>query len=168
MAAEQNRRQGIAFDYSQDRRRSRSPRRSWRRQGKEDDRRSMREKRKALWSGQVPSAAPAGKSGRLNAEGTDSESSEEDDASRGKPQESQASANGWEHSSFGSSDEKNKFLRLMGASKAKAGGTDGDPADAAAARTSSSAVAARSRELERQYWQGQHQRARGYTRGLGS
>mmetsp|Transcript_13494 Transcript_13494/g.36391 ORF Transcript_13494/g.36391 Transcript_13494/m.36391 type:complete len:168 (-) Transcript_13494:29-532(-) len=153
--SERNGRHGIAFDYgaaSSGRRRSRSrgTRADERRQQrKEDERRDMRDRRKALWGG-----GATGDSGASKSNGGSSAASS---VARGEEHETPTvSANEWERSSFKSSEEKSKFLRLMGAKESL-------PADGDAKHR----VRESDRDLEQQYWKGMRQHMGYRTRGLG-
>mmetsp|Transcript_40092 Transcript_40092/g.101861 ORF Transcript_40092/g.101861 Transcript_40092/m.101861 type:complete len:184 (+) Transcript_40092:50-601(+) len=177
--SEKNRKQGIEFQYEDNkrgsRRRSRSPRRGGDRGsgqtggGAAQRRELQRQQRKALFGG--GRAAPAGggalSSGGAGGSGAAVAASSSEDESEAPPNSASSgagmgssagdcSANAWESTSLASSSTGGKFLRLMGAKDAKP--------------TANTGIAGginhrqREREMEQQFWQGMKQ-ARG--RGLG-
>lgn len=166
-------RRGIAFDYEGNPRdRSRDPRRGPNRR-QQQRREEIREKRKVLWSGKTPSAggaacaaAGSGRGGVGGGSGSDDSDSSSDagadgrglvrfaaNAAEGAAEHAGGSFNGWEQTSFDSSSDKEKFLRMMGAKNVPLDSSAPDrPASAAAPGGASDRQ--RDRELEQQYLQG--------------
>mmetsp|Transcript_69801 Transcript_69801/g.110316 ORF Transcript_69801/g.110316 Transcript_69801/m.110316 type:complete len:156 (-) Transcript_69801:37-504(-) len=139
----------IAFNYDSDPRRSRRRSRTPNKQAGEEKRKQQREKRKALFaSPAVAKPAPP------------TEESDDEPESSGvvAPRPDAWAKACWEKSSFESSSEKSKFLRLMGGAKEKSG----DKVDESAKQ-----VGASSQELERQYLQGMQKQLYSRHRGLG-
>eukprot|EP00927_Polykrikos_kofoidii_P011860 TRINITY_DN15072_c0_g1_i1.p1 TRINITY_DN15072_c0_g1~~TRINITY_DN15072_c0_g1_i1.p1 ORF type:complete len:322 (+),score=75.95 TRINITY_DN15072_c0_g1_i1:140-1105(+) len=170
-----NSRSGIAFDYGgagrgggpfADRRGEQ------RQQRKEEERRNAREKRKAVWNTGPPATANAAVP-KLPTGGDDS--SDEDVSAPGvagplgtdKSAQDGGSYNGWEHTSFATTQDKTKFMKLMGC---KDGGGPEKKEQQQPKGVASAPQAIRGglgHDLERQFQQGMRQQLRGRTRGLG-
>ncbi|CAE7463740.1 Maneal [Symbiodinium natans] len=144
-----NKKQGIAFNYNSERRRARS--RTPNRAAGEEKRKQQREKRKALF------AAPKRDEPRQDP-GVEGTSDDEPSNLVSAPKDNAWERTSWEQSSFDTSAEKAKFLRLMGAEKDKESSSEAQP---------SKAVPGPAQELERQYWQGMQKQLYSRGRGLG-
>eukprot|EP00434_Breviolum_minutum_P036234 symbB.v1.2.032100.t1/scaffold3807.1/size51516/2 len=153
----------IAFNYDADRRTSRHRRfrsRSPNKEAGEEKRKQQREKRKALFSAPV-----VPKKVESETKKSDDESEESDDDTSTKlvakaPSDSWEKA-AWDKSTFDSSADKNKFLRLMGGAKDKS-----SPSDQAKGGATQSPGPS-SQDLERQFVQGMNKQLYSRHRGLG-
>ncbi|CAE7254395.1 smap [Symbiodinium microadriaticum] len=148
-----NQKQGIAFNYDSERPRRRARSRTPNRTAGEEKRKQQRENRKALFATR--------KCEEPKPKACSEESGEsEDEPSKlvSAPGENAWERTSWEQSSFDSSADKAKFLRLMGAEK------DQKSSSAQPSKVKPGPV---TQELERQYWQSMQKQLYSRGRGLG-
>eukprot|EP00439_Symbiodinium_sp_Y106_P031569 s1963_g3.t2 len=148
---ERNKKQGIAFNYDSERprRRARTPNRM----AGEEKRKQQRENRKALFA-TAKCEEPKPKAGSEESAGSEDEPSKLVSA----PVENAWERTSWEQSSFDSSADKAKFLRLMGADKDK---------KSSSVQPSKVKPGPGTQELEHQYWQSMQKQLYSRGRGLG-